>query len=89
MRWGGRGRKFNNLPSKCIKISIRNFFANTLDTSFTETSKRVIMFSGNTQMMCSTQGFCKAKARFYKAFSHHHVPMMGLTHRDDGLDRRR
>ena len=66
---------------------IRDFSANSLVTSFTETSKRVIMFSGNTQTMCSAKGFCKVKAKFYKAFLHY--PMMGLTRRDDGLDRRR
>ena len=73
----------------CKNPAIRNFSANSPDTSFTETSKRVIMFSGNTQTMCSAQGFCKVKARFYKTFSHHHVSMMGLTRRDDGSHRRR
>ena len=72
-----------------VNQGIRNFSANSLTTSFTETSKRDIMFSGKLNMMCSAQGFCKVKARFYKALSHHHVPMMGLMRRDDGLDRRR
>ena len=35
-------------------------------------------------MMCSAKGFCKIKARFNKALSHHHGSMMGLTRRDDG-----
>jgi len=68
-----------NIAKLQVKILVnRNFFANSLTTSFTATSKRDIMFSGKLNMMCSAQGFCKVKARFYKALSHHHVSMMSL-----------
>ena len=78
-----------NIVKLQVKILVnRNLFANFSTTSFTATSKRDIMFSGKLNMMCSEKGFCKIKARFYKALSHNHVPMMGLTRRDDGLDRR-
>ena len=73
-----------------VKILVnRNLFANFLTTSFTETSKRDIMFSGKLNMMCSAKGFCNVKASFYKDLSHSHVSMMGLTRRDDGSHRRR
>ena len=65
---------------------MRNPSANSSNTSLANASKHDIMFSANTQTMCSTKGFCKVKVKSYKAFSSH--PMMGLTRRDDGSDRR-
>ena len=40
-------------------------------------------------MTCSAKGFYSSKGLFYKAFSHFNASQSSLTHRNDGLDRRR
>ena len=45
-----------------------NFLANSLAISFTETSKRVILFSGNTQTMCSVHMILWFKDLYNKIF---------------------
>ena len=52
-----------------------NFFTNSPDTSFTETSKRVIMFSENTQMMIPQD--CRPALRRLSGAGNN--PMVGMT----------